>query len=145
MEESNPPSLLPEVLQDCVVLLRQHPHALLRMAAGESELRESVPLFGQRLGRRAVVYEVQGRLTLEALVAGTEVIVEPLPRVYDEDLRILPDPRTLPIRLVVGGRGTEQNDMLKDPAVGTLEEVKSENCFAAARLPTDNRRVGVGW
>ena len=81
MKESNPFCLLSEVLPDCVKFLSEHPDRGAGVAATKSQLGQHVLLLGESLGRSAIVDEVKGRLTLEALVEGTEVVVEPLPRV----------------------------------------------------------------
>ena len=145
MKESNPFCLLSEVLPDCVKFLSEHPDRGAGVAATKSQLGQHVLLLGESLGRSAIVDEVQGRLTLETLVEGTEVVVEPLPRVYDEDLRILPDPRTLLVCLVVSCSWAQDHDVPEDTAVGAFKEVKDKDCLPAAGLPTDNRRMGVGW
>ena len=142
MKESNPFCLLSEVLPDCVKFLSEHPDRGAGVAATKSQLGQHVLLLGESLGRSAIVDEVKGRLTLEALVEGTEVVVEPLPRVYDEDLRILPDPRTLLVCLVVSCSWAQDHDVPEDTAVGAFKEVKDKDCLPAAGLPTDNRRVG---
>ena len=145
MKESNPFCLLSEVLPDCVKFLSEHPDRGAGVAATKSQLGQHVLLLGESLGRSAIVDEVKGRLTLEALVEGTEVVVEPLPRVYDEDLRVPPDPWTVLIRLVMQDRWTQDHDVAEDSAVGAFKEVEAKHCFAASRLPYDNRRMGVGW
>ena len=146
VEECNPFRLLPEVLADRIKLLSEHPDRGVGVAAGEGELGQHVLLLSESLGRRAVVDEEQGRLTLEALVEGPEVDVEPLPKLVCEyDPGILPDPRPLLVSLIVFGSGAHDHDMPEDPAVGSLEEVEGKDCLPTAGLPTDNSRVGVGW
>ena len=41
-------------------------------------------------------------------------------------------------------RWTQDHDVAEDTAIGAFEEVKAKYCLAASRLPSDNRRMGVG-
>ena len=145
MKESNPFRLLSEVLPDCVKFLSEHPDRGAGVAATKSQLGQRVLLLGESLGRSAIVDKVQGGLALKQLVEGPETVMEPLTRVDNIDLRVPPDPWTVLIRLVMQDRWTQDHDVAEDSAVGAFKEVEAKHCFAASRLPYDNRRMGVGW
>ena len=145
MKESNPFRLLSEVLPDCVKFLSEHPDRGAGVAATKSQLGQHVLLLGESLGRSAIVDKVQGGLALKQLVEGPETVMEPLTRVDNIDLRVPPDPWTVLIRLVMQDRWTQDHDVAEDSAVGAFKEVEAKHCFAASRLPYNNRRMGVGW
>ena len=81
VEQSHPLGLLPQVFEDRIVSLRQHPDGLLGVAAGEGQLREGVFLFRHRLRGAAVVDDEKGRIALETVVPKAEPIVQAFARV----------------------------------------------------------------
>ena len=145
MKESNPFRLLSEVLPDGIKFLSEHPDRGAGVAATKSQLGQHVLLLGESLGRAAVIYDVQSRLPLENLEEGAEAVMQSFTRVDDINLGVGPDPWKVLIRLVVLYCGAEDDNVAEDPAVGALEKVQDKHCFPAARLPTDNRRMGFSW
>ena len=88
VEQGHPLGLLPQVFEDRIVSLRQHPDGLLGVAAGEGQLREGVFLFRHRLRGAAVVDDEKGRLAFETVVPKAEPIVQAFARVDDIYLRV---------------------------------------------------------
>ena len=145
MKESNPFRLLSEVLPDCIKFLSEHPDRGAGVAATKSQLGQHVLLLGESLGRSAIVDKKQTRLALEDLIQSTKAVMQSFTRVDNIDLRVLPDPWTVLICLVVQDRWAQDHDVAEDTAIGAFEEVEAKYRFAAPRLPYNNRRMGVGW
>ena len=123
VEQGHPLGLLPQVFEDRIVSLRQHPDGLLGVAAGEGQLREGVFLFRHRLRGAAVVDDEKGRLAFETVVPKAEPIVQAFARVDNIYLRVPPYPRAALVSGVVPDGGAQYDDVVEDPAIGPFEEV----------------------
>ena len=92
---------------------------------------------------RTIINDVKGRLTLETLIKGSKIVLQPFTGVYDVDLWVFPDPGALLISLVVHDCGAEDNDVLKDSTIRPLQEVEDIHCFSTASLTTNDGRVWI--
>ena len=101
VQKVDPPDLLTKLLQDSIVFLGQDPHRLRRMSAGETQFGQHVFIFCEGFQCRAVIDNVQCRLTLKHLVKEAKVNMKPFTRVYQIELRVAPYPRPLPIHPII--------------------------------------------
>ena len=68
------------------------------------------------------------------MVERSQVIVESLTGVKKVDLGVRPDPRTRLIDLIMPYGRAQCHDVLKEPPVGTFQQIQDVNCFSTASV-----------